>query len=322
MKKAKKVSKKKSSPSVKRSEHGMSNECCSSSSGWMVASIVLGALLILSVILLLTGSSSKGLSNAQAEAKANEYVNLLSNPDMPLNVVSVVKENQAFRINIEVLGQAESWFMSLDGEKLFPSAFSLSDIRAIVGQQQLGEAQQQAPPPSQGEVSVNFEGANVLNPGQGVVMVEYSSVTCPFCARYNAETFPSIVEQYIETGRITYVYKHFIRNDVDVLAANAMECAGEQGRFFEYKEVVYANQNSLSQQALYGVWAGDLGLDTASFDECFNEMRYSSKASADTQEGQMNGVTGTPGFLVNSRLIAGAQPFQSFSTAIEAELAN
>jgi len=299
-----------------------SHKCCGSSS-WMIISLILGVLLIVVLILgligviALDGSARAGvLSQSQAEGKANEYIGLLSNSEMPLSVISVNKENGMFVIEIGVLGQTEFWFMSPDGAFLFPQAFSIEDIKNIVGGRQPG-----APQAPQTQVSVNLEGAHSIGSGD-VLMVEYSSASCPFCARYHSDTFPSIKSEFIDSGKITYVYKHFIRNDVDLLAANAMECAGEQGKFFEYMDLVYVNQNLLGQTASYITWAEQLALDVASFSTCFEEGRYSAKASANTQEGQLNGITGTPGFLINNRLIAGAQPFANFKSAIEAELAN
>ena len=293
------------------------SSCCSSST-WMITSIVLAVLLVISLVLgLFSGGSDDAISQSRAEAKANEYVSLLSNADAPLMVSAVERENGMFRVDVSVMGQTESWFMAPTGDLLFPSAFSLDDIRAIVGGQQPPQEQQ----PPQAQVNVNLEGANTLGSGD-VLMVEYSSATCPFCARFAQETFPLINDAYIETGDITYVYKHFIINDIDVLAANAMECAGEQGVFFEYKELVYSNQNRLGQRSAYSDFAQELNLDVDAFDTCVDEGRYTAKANANTQEGQGNGVTGTPGFLINSRLVAGAQPFANFQTSIDAELAN
>lgn len=308
--------------SVKTNEEH--NERVNGESFWMITSIILGVLFIAALILGLTGVLSSGkagaeMSQGEAEAKANEYVNLLSTPDAPLTIVNVEKENGLYKIDLSVQGQELAWYMSSNGELFIPDVFSMDDIRTIVGQQ--GEQPQQ--PPTQGEVEVSLEDANILGSVESdVVMVEYSSATCPFCARYYEETFPQLRSEYVDTNEITYVYKHYIRNDVDVLAANAMECAGEQDSFFEFKDLVYTNQGVLGQQNVYSNWADELGLDVADFDACLSSMKYTEKANAETLEGQSNGVTGTPGFLVNSRLISGAQPLESFRTAINAELVN
>jgi protein-disulfide isomerase len=316
----------------KKSSHVVEEKSSDKANLWLFTSVALAVLLIVSLVLGLTGAFNRGaevssnevsssmLTQGEAEAKAVEFVNLIGEIEgVPLTLNEVRKEQGIYFVDVAFMGQQNNFYMSLDGDLFFLQGISMSDIREIKAQMDLSNQQ---PPPGQqaNDVTVNLEGANTLGSGD-VLMVEYSSATCPFCARYNADTFPLINSEYIESGKITYVYKHFIRNDVDVLAANGMECAGEQGVFFEFKDLVYANQNSLSQQAVYSAWASELDLDVDAFDACFNEKRYSAKATADTGEGQGNGVTGTPGFLINSRLIAGAQPFANFQTAIEAELA-
>ena len=311
----------------KKSSHVAEEKSSDKTNIWLFTSVALAVLLIVSLVLGLSGALSREgevsatlLTQSEAEAKAAEFVNLIGEIEgVPLTLNDVVKEQGVYFVNVAFMGQQNSFYMSLDGDLFFLQGISISDIREIQAQMALSEQQ---PPPVQqdSQVNVNLDGANTLGSGD-VLMVEYSSATCPFCARYNEDTFPLINSEYIETGKITYVYKHFIRNDVDVLAANGMECAGEQGAFFEFKDLVYANQNSLSQRAVYSAWASELDLDVDAFDDCFNEGRYSAKANADTGEGQGNGVTGTPGFIINSRLIAGAQPFSNFQSAIEAELA-
>jgi protein-disulfide isomerase len=290
---------------------------------WMIVAIVLGVLFIATLILGLTGVLSGGrggtdmMSQSEAEARANRYVNLLSTPEAPLNIVNVEKDHGLYRIDLTVQGQPLAWYMTGDGELFIPDVFTMQDIQTIVG------GQPQQPPTQGGQVDVSLQGANYLGDlNSDVLMVEYSSATCPFCARYHAETFPALREEYVETGRIAYVYKHYVRNEVDILAANALECAGEQDNFFEYLDLVYENQPRLGQENNYAQWADSLGLDVDAFGECLSSRRYTAKANADTAEGQGNGVTGTPGFLVNSRLISGAQPLDNFRAAINAELAN
>ena len=175
--------------------------------------------------------------------------------------------------------------------------------------------------PPAGNVQISMEGAHILgNPDADVVMYEFSSYTCPFCKRFHDETFSDIKKNYIDTGKILYVYKHFTRNQVDVVAANAAECAGEQGKFFEYSNKIYANQAALSDQEAFSRFASELGLNTQEFDTCFESQKYSQKASQNLQEGQANGVTGTPGFIIGGKLIPGAQPYNVFASAIDAAL--
>lgn len=198
---------------------------------------------------------------------------------------------------------------------------SLMPERAYVPSGQQGQVQQpgQIQQPATGEI--DLQGVNALgDPDAPVVVVEYSSFTCPFCARHNLETFDRIVQEYVETGKVYYVYKHFIRNEVDSVAANAAECAGEQDRFFEYKSQIYQNQNSISNPGFFEGIASNLGLDMDSWRNCFDSGRYTQKANADRAEGMANGVTGTPGFVINGQLVSGAQPFQAFQQVIESQL--
>ncbi len=182
-----------------------------------------------------------------------------------------------------------------------------------------------SPSPS-GQVSL--DGARAIgNEDASIIMVEYSSFTCPFCARHSLGDGISvpvkalIEENFVDKGDVLYVYKHFTRNDMDVVLANAAECAGEQGAFWEYKNLIYQNLQSLGQaEQLIPQWAQELGLDTNKFNECFNSQRYSQKATQDLREGQQNGITGTPGFLINGKIISGACPYSTFEQAINAEL--
>lgn len=89
-----------------------------------------------------TNGLNERMTQTQAEAKAREYVTLLSSPDLPLEIANVELENGLYKIIVSVLGQTEQWHMSPDGNYLYPSAFTIDDIRLIVAQQQLQQAPQ------------------------------------------------------------------------------------------------------------------------------------------------------------------------------------
>ncbi len=173
-----------------------------------------------------------------------------------------------------------------------------------------------------GAGEVNLDNARTMgNPGADVVFVEYSSFTCPFCGRHNTETMPLIKENFVDTGDVLFVYKHFPRNNEDIRIANHAECAGEQDAFFEVVERIYQNQQNVADSTLRG-YAQELGLDMAAYDECVASNRYESVAREHLAEGQANGVTGTPGFLINGRIVEprGAQPYQVFQQQLSAAL--
>ena len=156
-----------------------------------------------------------------------------------------------------------------------------------------------------------------------VELIEYSDFQCPFCARFFTDTLPQIKANYIETGKVKFVYKHFPLDSIHpqaTPAALAAECAKEQGKFWEYHNALFANQ-ALLGDSNYKKWASDLGLDTEQFNDCYDTQKYLTQVRNDLQEGSSAGIRGTPGFLVNGQIISGAQPFVAFQQAIEAALA-
>ena len=160
-----------------------------------------------------------------------------------------------------------------------------------------------------------------------VTIVEYSDFQCPYCGRYISETYPQILENYIETGQVRYIFKHFPLYSIHPQAekaAEAAECAGEQGAFWEMHDALFADVAKWSiesPEAALKEMAGDLGLDQAQFDKCLDDGKYNAKVTADYQEGLQEGVTGTPAFRINGVSLSGAQPFAAFQQQIEYFLA-
>jgi protein-disulfide isomerase len=162
-----------------------------------------------------------------------------------------------------------------------------------------------------------------------VVLVEFSDFQCPFCSRFYSQTLGQIESEYIDSGKVKLVYKDFPLDSIHPEArpaSNAARCAGEQGKFWEYHDLLFENQQSLSDSS-YKNWASDLSLDTSQFNSCLDNSKYDAQVTKDFNDGSGVGVRGTPGFVVidksgNGRLISGAQPFSSFQSAIEAALSS
>lgn len=178
-------------------------------------------------------------------------------------------------------------------------------------------------PPAQ--VNLEIEDTDFVkgNPNAPVVIFEYSDFQCPFCSRFYSETLGQIESQYVESGDVAFVYRHFPLDSIHPEArpsALAAECAGEQGKFWEMHDILFENQQSLSESN-YKAWAGELGLNTGQFNNCFDSEKYDSKITAQLQSGADAGVRGTPGFIINGQLVSGAQPFSVFQQIIESELA-
>ena len=177
--------------------------------------------------------------------------------------------------------------------------------------------------------SVEYEASNYYDesdpmlgdPNAPVTIVEFSDFECPFCARFYSQTYKLIKEDYIDTGKANIVFRDFplAFHPQAEPAAIAAECAHEQGKFWEFHDLIFENQARLSPSAYLG-WAEDLELDMDQFSDCVDSQKYKSEVAKDYNDGGRLGITGTPGFFVNGELITGAQPYSVFAQAIEAQL--
>ena len=134
------------------------------------------------------------------------------------------------------------------------------------------------------------------------------------------------MERYIENGTLRYEWRDFAYlGQESVNAALAARAAQEQGRFWEYHDVLYENQGSVnsgafSDEALVG-FAEEVGLDTEQFEAALTSGRYESVVQSDLREAQNAGIQGTPSFTINGQRLVGPQPLEVFEQVIEAELA-
>ena len=159
------------------------------------------------------------------------------------------------------------------------------------------------------------------NKNAKVTLIEVSDFQCPFCQRH-VPTMEQILDEYGDKVRI--VYRHFPLSSIHPYAqkaAEASECAGEQGKFWEMHDVMFENQSALDVNSLKD-YAADLGLNASQFSSCLDDGKYAAKVRQQTQEATAAGITGTPGTFVNSQLVKGAYPFDTFKQIIDAELAD
>jgi protein-disulfide isomerase len=151
-----------------------------------------------------------------------------------------------------------------------------------------------------------------------VEIVEFSDFQCPFCAR-TVPTVKQILDEY--GNQVKIVYKDFPLSfhQNAQKAAEVAECADDQGSFWEYHDVLFANQASLDTTSLKK-YAQDLGLDTGQFNECLDSGKHTQEVLEDFNEGRSLGISGTPTFFINGRKLVGAQPFSAFKAIIDQEL--
>lgn len=164
------------------------------------------------------------------------------------------------------------------------------------------------------------------DPAAPVVIREYGDFQCPSCGAFFRAIEPRIRDAYIKTGKARLEWHDFAWIGPESRdAANAARCAQAQDRFWDYHDLLYAmqageNSGAFSKERLKA-FGRDLGLDPVTFDVCVDSNTYAGAVQDDFGQVRSLGFTGTPTFVIGSRRVVGAQPFEVFAAAIEAELA-
>lgn len=174
---------------------------------------------------------------------------------------------------------------------------------------------------------IDLKGRPVKGPADAkVTIVEYSDFQCPFCTRGYETLEKQVLKEYGD--KVRFVYKHFPLNFHPWAqpGAVAVECAADQdpAAFWELYSYYFENQKEVNQQNLKDKSKEVLGktkIDMAKWEACYDSNETLPRVQADMAEGQSVGVSGTPAFIINGRLVSGAQPFQSFKAVIDDELA-
>jgi protein-disulfide isomerase len=184
---------------------------------------------------------------------------------------------------------------------------------------------------SQGPATVNknafaLRDANILgNKDAPVTIVEYADFQCPFCGRHHQLVRPTIVSEYVASGKANIVFKHLaFLGPESVYASVAAECAADQGKFWEYHDYLFEhqqgeNQGAFLKEKLIG-FGKELDLDAALFEKCVMGDETIARVQADTAEAEKFGVGSTPTFFVNGKPLVGLKSPAELSAAIDAAL--
>lgn len=154
-----------------------------------------------------------------------------------------------------------------------------------------------------------------------VVLIEYTDFECPFCAKHY-DTAKKIKETY--GNKIAFVTRHFpLSFHAEAQkAAEAAECAGEQGKFWQMYDYIFAANKAKDMSVdKWKAGAKKLGLSTAKFNDCLDTGKYAQKIADSANGGAAAGVDGTPATFVNGELVSGALPFEQFKSMIDGLLA-
>ncbi len=164
------------------------------------------------------------------------------------------------------------------------------------------------------------------NKNAKVTVIEFADFQCPFCEKWFKDSEAPLIKEYVDTGKVKFAFRHYaFLGQESTWAAEAAECANEQGKFWEYHDYLYTHQGAensgaFAKDKLIG-FAGALGLDTNQFSSCLNSDKYLKNVNDDLAAGQKAGVNGTPATFVNGLIIVGAQPYATLKQMIDKELA-
>ncbi len=165
------------------------------------------------------------------------------------------------------------------------------------------------------------------DPTAPVKIEEYSDFQCPACLSFYKETERPIAEQYVASKKVYFTYHSMGAwiGPESAAAAEAAYCAGDQGKFWDYHDILFdnwtgENVGAFSTQRLLA-FGEALGLNMGEFRPCLDNHKYASQVAQDRAEGDKLGVSATPSFFVNGKKIEGAPPFAAFQKEIESALA-
>jgi len=165
------------------------------------------------------------------------------------------------------------------------------------------------------------------NPNAPITIVEWGDYQCTFCYKFHQSSKDILIEEYVNTGRINFVFRDFPLNGPgSVLAAQASYCADDQGKYWEYHDEIYKNWAGertgwVTRQSL-DQFANTVGLDLIQFSKCLDDKKYQQRVLENEKFGVKIGIKATPSFLIfnNEKItkVEGNQPFSVFRQVIDA----
>ena len=178
-----------------------------------------------------------------------------------------------------------------------------------------------APKLPEKDIVVATNGAFTRGPARApVTIVEFADYQCPYCAKVEP-TLTQLQAQYGDKVRVVWKDAPLPFHDHAILAAEAARAAGDQGKYFPMHDLLFQHQSALDRPALES-YAQSLGLDLARFRAALDDHRHRARIDTDLKQADAIGDgLGTPAFVINGRLLQGAQPIEAFKTIIDDELA-
>ena len=179
-------------------------------------------------------------------------------------------------------------------------------------------SQEPTSPPPSADLPEVTDNDHIVGPADAsVTMIVYDDFECPFCGRFQ-KTLIQAREEYKD--QVRFVFRHFPLSfhQNASSAAVASECAAEQGKFWEFADALYEQDNL--GESVYKEVAKNLSLNMSDFNKCIASDKYDQKIKDQMQTGAAAGVKGTPGSFVNGELVSGAVPYESLKAIIDSKL--
>jgi protein-disulfide isomerase len=170
-------------------------------------------------------------------------------------------------------------------------------------------------------------GSPVLgDPNAKITIVEFGDYQCTYCHLFHQNTKDALLQQYVSTGKVNFVFRDFpLNGDDSIFAADAAYCAGDQDKYWQYHDELYNNWGGektgwVNQKSL-DTFATTVGLDLDKFDKCLSDKKYEQKVLDNEKFGENIGIDGTPSFIIftdkNITKIVGAQPISVFQQVLD-----
>ena len=164
------------------------------------------------------------------------------------------------------------------------------------------------------------------SPDAKVLMIEFGDYQCPSCRMFWKDIEPRLKKDYIDTGKVKLVFRDFPlmqSHPEALLSAMAVNCAGEQGKYWQFHDKVYREQYNKGDDVIrmkaadLKKWAKDIGVDQSKFDQCLDSEKFKDEVMKDKADGDAAGVQGTPTFFINGRVMGGAQQYPEYRKLID-----
>ncbi len=261
----------------------------------------------------------------------------LSDQNNSENTISVKKLNfSVLIIGLTVSVGVAAFFAGVYASGLNSDKITQKDLDEAVARIELKMLQNQLPTnqPKQ-PIKISYDDDPVRGSKNApITIIEFSDFQCPFCARFHIQTLPLLLENYIDSGKVKLVYRDFPIQNIHpnaIPAAVAAECADEQGKYWQFHDMLFENQNEWNELKtvdaiiVFGQYALAAELNLVQFDTCLTSGKYVDEVRKDLEDGREYGVTGTPGFFIGNDEVGfvelkGAQPFDSFKKVIDLQL--